>query len=87
VHHVEARLRPGHRPVADPEPNRVQILGLNAARLFNIDAKATRHAIRADRLTKLREEYQRDPHPSNRQFGWVWVEDGTEPTVPVGQVG
>jgi predicted TIM-barrel fold metal-dependent hydrolase len=62
-----------------------QIFGLNAARLFNIDVKARRNAIRADRLTRLREEYQRDSFPSNRQYGWVWVEDGQEPTVPVGQ--
>ena len=62
-----------------------QIFGLNAARLFSIDVKARRNAIRADRLTQLREEYQRDPFPSNRQYGWVWVEDGQEPTVPVGE--
>ena len=62
-----------------------QILGLNAARLFNIDVKARRNSIGADRLTRLREEYQRDPFPSNRQYGWVWVGQGQEPTVPVGQ--
>src|SRR5262245_22820768 len=61
-----------------------QILGLNAARLFNVDVKAQRRQIRADKLTQLRQEYQRDPRPSNTQFGWVWVEDGNEPTVPVG---
>jgi predicted TIM-barrel fold metal-dependent hydrolase len=61
-----------------------RILGLNAARLFGIDATAQRHAIQSDRLTQLREQYQRDPFPSNRQFGWVWTEDGNEPTVPVG---
>jgi hypothetical protein len=63
-----------------------RIFGLNAARLFGIDVKARRNAIQTDRLTQLREEYQRDPFPSNRQFGWVWVEDGTEPTVPVGEL-
>lgn len=62
-----------------------RILGLNAARLFNIDVKARRNAIQSDRLTQLREEYQRAPAPSNRQYGWVWVEDGTEPSVPVGE--
>jgi predicted TIM-barrel fold metal-dependent hydrolase len=61
-----------------------QILGLNAAKLFGIDVKAKRQAIKTDNLTKLREEYRRDPQPSNTQYGWVWVEDGTEPTVPVG---
>jgi uncharacterized protein len=61
-----------------------QILGLNAARLFGVNVKAQRRQIRADRLTQIREEYRRDPAPSNTQFGWVWVEDGQEPTVPVG---
>jgi predicted TIM-barrel fold metal-dependent hydrolase len=62
-----------------------QILGLNAARLFGVNVKEQRRQIRADRLTQIREEYRRDPAPSNTQFGWVWVEDGQEPTVPVGQ--
>jgi predicted TIM-barrel fold metal-dependent hydrolase len=61
-----------------------QILGLNAARLYGIDPKAKRQAIKADRLTKLQEEYRRQPAPSNTQYGWIWVEDGGEPTVPVG---
>jgi predicted TIM-barrel fold metal-dependent hydrolase len=61
-----------------------QILGLNAARLFGIDLKARRQAIKADRLTRLRQEYQQDPQPSNTQYGWVWVDDGREPTTPVG---
>jgi hypothetical protein len=61
-----------------------QILGLNAARLFGIDPKARRQAIRADRLSMLQQEYRQNPAPSNTQYGWVWVDDGTEPTVPVG---
>ncbi len=61
-----------------------QIFGLNAAKLFGIDPAAKRQAIKADKLTQLREEYRRDPQPSNTQYGWVWVEDGHEPTVPVG---
>jgi len=64
------------RPIAVP---------VHAARLFNLDPTAQRHAIRTARLTQLREEYQRDPFPSNRQCGWVWVEDGNDPTVPVGE--
>ena len=56
-----------------------QIFGLNAARLLGVDPKAKR-----DKLTQLREEYRRHPAPSNTQYGWVWVEDGREPTVPVG---
>ncbi len=61
-----------------------QILGLNAARLFGIDVKAKRQAIKTDKLSRLREDYRQDPSPSNTQYGWVWVEDGGEPTVPVG---
>jgi predicted TIM-barrel fold metal-dependent hydrolase len=61
-----------------------QILGLNAAKLFGVDVKAKRQAIKADKLSKLREEYQRDPAPTNTQYGWVWVGDDQEPTVPVG---
>jgi predicted TIM-barrel fold metal-dependent hydrolase len=66
------------------DPIKDQILGLNAARLFGIDPKAKRQAIKADKLSLLREEYRQDPLPSNTQFGWVWIEDGTDPTVPVG---
>jgi predicted TIM-barrel fold metal-dependent hydrolase len=61
-----------------------QILGLNAARLFGVDPKAKRQAIKADKLTRLRDEYRQDPAPSNTQYGWVWVDDGRDPTVPVG---
>jgi predicted TIM-barrel fold metal-dependent hydrolase len=61
-----------------------QIFGLNAARLFGVDPKAKREAIKADKLTQLRQEYRQDPSPSNTQYGWVWVDDGREPTVPVG---
>jgi predicted TIM-barrel fold metal-dependent hydrolase len=60
-----------------------QILGLNAARLFGVDPKAKRQAIKADKLTRLREEYRRHPAPANTQYGWVWVGAG-DPTAPVG---
>jgi len=61
-----------------------QIFGLNAARLFNVNVKAQRNAIKTDRLTQIRQEYRQNPLPSNTQYGWVWVEDGREPTAPVG---
>src|SRR5262249_25527420 len=61
-----------------------QVLGLNAARLFGIDPKGERGAITADKLTQLKEEYRRDPRPSNTAYGWLWVDDGRAPTVPVG---
>jgi predicted TIM-barrel fold metal-dependent hydrolase len=62
-----------------------KIFGLNAAKLFGIDPKAKRKAIKADKLTKLRQEYREKPAPSNTQYGWVWVGE-KEPTVPVGDV-
>jgi hypothetical protein len=61
-----------------------QILGLNAARLFGVNVKARRQAIRADRLSQIREERRQNPQPSNTQYGWVWQEEpGREPTVPI----
>jgi predicted TIM-barrel fold metal-dependent hydrolase len=61
-----------------------QILGLNAAKLYNIDVKAKRKAIKADKLSQLRDHYRQNPSPSNTQYGWIWQDDGREPTVPVG---
>jgi predicted TIM-barrel fold metal-dependent hydrolase len=61
-----------------------KIFGLNAARLFGVDVQASRQAIQADKLTRMREEYRQAPSPSNTQYGWVWLEDGGEPTTPVG---
>jgi predicted TIM-barrel fold metal-dependent hydrolase len=61
-----------------------QILGGNAAKVFGIDPAAKRSAIKTDKLSQLRSEYRLDPSPSNTQYGWVWLEDGRDPTVPVG---
>jgi hypothetical protein len=61
-----------------------QIFGLNAARLFGVDLQASRKAIKADKLSLFRQEYQRDPSPSHTQYGWIWVADGQQPTTPVG---
>jgi predicted TIM-barrel fold metal-dependent hydrolase len=77
--------RHGYPPLTDAIKN--QIFGLNAARLFGVNVAAQRNAIQADRLTQLRREYQQNPSPSNTQYGWVWVEDGREPTVPIGESG
>jgi uncharacterized protein len=60
-----------------------QILGLNAAKLFGVDVKAKRAAIKTDKLTQLREEFRQNPQPSNTRYGWVWVGEDA-PTVPVG---
>jgi predicted TIM-barrel fold metal-dependent hydrolase len=77
----ELRTRHGYAELTDEV--KAQIFGLNAAKLFGIDVQAKRQAIKADKLTRLREDYRRDPSPSNTQYGWVWVGDG-EPTPPVG---
>jgi predicted TIM-barrel fold metal-dependent hydrolase len=61
-----------------------QIFGLNAARVFGVDPAERRRAIHADKLSEVRDERRRHPEPSHAQYGWVWVDDGREPTIPVG---
>ena len=61
-----------------------QILGLNAAKLFGIDIPAELKKIKTDKLTQIRDEFRRKPARSNTQYGWVWIDDGRPPTVPVG---
>ena len=49
-----------------------QIFGLNAARVFNIDAHATRTRVPQDVLGQLRMSYlEEGPEPSRRVYGWV----------------
>ena len=62
---------------------KAKIFGLNAARLFNVDPRATRNAIRTDKLSQLREEYQTAPQPANTQYGWVW-RGRRRPALPIG---
>ncbi len=50
-----------------------KVFGLNAARLYKVDVKAKRSAIRSDKIAQLREEYKTNPQPSNTQYGWVWA--------------
>lgn len=61
-----------------------QILGLNAAKVFGVDVEASRKAIKADKLSLLREEYRLNPAPSHTQYGWVWTGAGIPPAGPVG---
>lgn len=71
-----------YAPLTDEVKN--QILGLNAAKLWELDVAAKRKAIEHDKFSALKQEYRRDPKPSNTQFGWVWEDaSGREPTVPV----
>jgi hypothetical protein len=51
------------------------IFGFNAARLYAIDPKAKRSALKHDHVAQLRQEYQLDPHPNGTSYGWVWVDD------------
>lgn len=60
----------GYPPLTDAVKEKV--FGLNAARLFGIDPRAVRKAIRRDRVTRERVEYRESPRPSNTQYGWVW---------------
>lgn len=54
-----------------------KIFGLNAARLFGIDPKATLKAIKTDKLSAMKQEYQKSPEPSMTRYGWVWEGEGT----------
>jgi len=50
-----------------------QIFGLNAARVYGVDAKARRNPVPGDWVGQLKKLYQQagDPRPSNTQYGWV----------------
>ncbi len=49
-----------------------QIFGLNAARLFNVDAKAKRNEIPKDYLTRMNMAYlDEGADPSHRFYGWT----------------
>jgi hypothetical protein len=73
----------GYAPLTDEVKDK--ILGLNAAKLFGIDPTAKRKALEHDKFSQLRREYQKNPRPSNTQYGWVWQDEvGREPTVPIG---
>lgn len=53
------------------EDIKAKIFGLNAARLFELDVKASRKAIERDAFTSLRREYDPRATPSQTQFGWI----------------
>jgi predicted TIM-barrel fold metal-dependent hydrolase len=52
---------------------KAKVFGLNAARLYKLDVKAKRKAIKNDKIAQQRLEYQENPQPSNTDYGWVWV--------------
>jgi len=62
-----------------------KIFGLNAARIFGVDPKLARKAIKKDKLTGMKLEYEGSPSPSNTQYGWVWLKErGKRPSPPFG---
>ena len=60
----------GYKPLSAGD--REQILGLNSARLFNIDVNAARKAIPVDALSRMKAAYHTEgAEPSLTQYGWV----------------
>jgi len=51
---------------------KAKVFGFNAANLYKIEIRAQRQAIKGDKIAEMKQEYDRAPHPSNTQFGWVW---------------
>jgi hypothetical protein len=75
---VPEAMRKSHSlPALGPGDGEIknQILGINLARLFNVDAKLRPGRIPADyvdRLSALKAEYEeKDPLPSQVCYGWV----------------
>jgi uncharacterized protein len=52
---------------------KAKIFGLNAARIYKINANAKRNAIKTDKIAQQKEEYRQNPQPSNTEFGWIWA--------------
>ena len=63
------------------------IFGLNAARLYGIDPKARRKALRYDHVAELKREYEVDPRPESTAYGWVWVDDAEGRRIMAGVKG
>jgi hypothetical protein len=53
-----------------------KIFGLNAAKLYKVDVKATRKAFPADTLNQLKTAYvERGGLRNNAAYGWVRADD------------
>lgn len=62
--------RYGYAPLT--EEDKAKILGLNAARLFNVDPEEARHHFPDDGISRLKAQYIAEGGlPSNTQYGWV----------------
>jgi hypothetical protein len=62
--------RHGYPPLT-PEV-KANILGVNAARVFGVDAAAKRNTLPADYVSRIKMAYREEgPNPSHRLYGWV----------------
>jgi hypothetical protein len=60
----------GYKPLT--REVKAKILGLNGAKVYNVDPSAKRNPIPSDYIDRLRKMYQAaGPKPSNTQYGWV----------------
>jgi hypothetical protein len=69
---IPAALMEKHKYAALTRPVKEQIFGLNAARVFGVDANAQRNEIPKDYLSQMKMAYLEDgAAPSHRWYGWV----------------
>ena len=60
----------GYAPISDEDKSK--ILGLNAAKLYDVNVEERRQQIITDRMTQLKEVYLAEGgKPSNNVYGWV----------------
>jgi hypothetical protein len=51
---------------------KAQIFGLNAARVFGVDAKAKRNELPKDYLSRIKMAYlEEGREPTHRWYGWI----------------
>ena len=69
---IPPALMEKHKYAALTRPVKEQIFGLNAARVFGVDANAQRNEIPRDYLSRMKMAYLEDgAAPSHRWYGWV----------------
>jgi hypothetical protein len=69
---IPDQLVENHRYQSLTRQVKEQIFGLNAARVFRVDATAKRTEVPQDYLGKIRMSYlEEGPEPSHRLYGWV----------------
>lgn len=69
---IPDQLIENHRYLPLTRQVKERIFGLNAAKIFGVDAEAKRREVPQDALGRLRMSYlQEGPEPSQRVYGWV----------------